>query len=305
MKIAILGAGGVGSYYGGTLARAGHEVTLLARGSHLDAVRSRGLEVRTPEGTFTVAVSATDDAGEIAAPELAVVAVKNYSLPEIVPATRLLAEKGAVILPLLNGVEAADRLIEQGVPGDQVLGGLTEISAARIGPGVVERRSPFQRVVAGERAGKTSERAERIVAAFREAGAEARVSDDITADLWRKFAFITTMSAACGLARSPIGPVRKAPLGLLLIERALHEVAAVARARGVALSEEVEAKILGIIGSMPDPMKPSFLLDVESGGPTELDDLSGTVSRLGQEAGIETPVHDTATAALGVVRPAQ
>jgi 2-dehydropantoate 2-reductase len=302
MRIAILGAGGVGGHFGGTLARAGHPVALLARGAHLKALRERGLEVRTPEGTFTAKVEATDDPETLTGIELAVVAVKSYSLPDIVPAARLLAESGAVILPLLNGVEAADRLVERGVPGERVLGGLTEISAARIGPGVVERRSTFQRVVVGERSGGTSERAERIASVFREAGAEARASEDITADLWRKFAFITTMAAACGLARAPIGPVRRAPLGSLLIERALREVVAVARARGVALPEDVEAKILGFINSMPDPMKPSFLLDVEAGGPTELEDLSGTVSRLGREAGVETPVHDTVTAALGVMR---
>ncbi|MBW8878610.1 MAG: ketopantoate reductase family protein [Acidobacteria bacterium] len=302
MRIAILGAGGVGGYYGGALARAGHAVALLARGAHLEALRGRGLEVRTPEGTFTAAVAATDEPRELGQVELAVVAVKSYSLPEIVPAARLLAERGAVILPLLNGVEAADRLVAQGVPGDRVLGGLTEISAARLGPGVVERRSAFQRVVVGERAGGVSERAERIAAAFREAGADARASADITADLWRKLAFIATMSAACGLARSPIGPIRKAPLGHLLIERALHEVVAVARSRGVALPEDVEPKILGFIDTLPDSMRPSFLLDLESGGPTEIDDLSGAVSRLGREAGVETPVHDVATAALGVVR---
>jgi 2-dehydropantoate 2-reductase len=306
MNIAILGAGGVGGYFGGILARAGNSVTLLARGAHLAALRERGLEVRTPEGTFIAAVAATGepqaigDAGDI---ELAVVAVKSYSLQEMVPAARLLAERGAVILPLLNGVEAADRLIEQGVPGDQVLGGLAEISAARLGPGVVERRSTFHRVVAGERAGGLSERTERIAAAFRAAGAEARASADITVDLWRKLAFITTMSAACGLARAPIGPVRRAPLGQLLIERALHEVVAVARARGVALPEDVESKILVFIDSAPDGMRPSFLLDLESGGPTEIDDLSGAVSRFGRQAGVETPVHDVATAALSVARP--
>jgi 2-dehydropantoate 2-reductase len=306
MNIAILGAGGVGGYFGGILARAGNSVTLLARGAHLGAIRERGLEVRTPEETFMAAVTATDDPqeiGDVGDIELAVVAVKSYSLPEIVPAARLLAERGAVILPLLNGVEAAGRLIEQGVPGDRVLGGLAEISAARLGPGVVERRSAFYRIVAGERAGGLSARAERIAAAFREAGAEARASADITADLWRKLAFITTMSAACGLARSPIGPVRRAPLGNLLIERALREVVAVARARGVALPEDVEEKILGFINSLPDPMRPSFLLDLEAGGPTEIDDLSGAVSRLGRLAGVETPVHDVATAALSVARP--
>lgn len=299
MKIAILGAGGVGGYYGGILARAGHHVAMLARGAHLDALRERGLEVRTPEGTFTATVEAAGDAEEIGGADYAVVAVKNYSLPEIAPAVRLLAEKGAVIVPLLNGVDVAERLIEWGVPEDRVLGGLTEISAARIGPGVVERRSPFQRVVVGERAGGTSERAERIVGAFREAGAEARVSEDITADLWRKFIFIAAMSAACGLTRSPVGPIRSKPLGQLLIERAVREVAAVARGRGVAITGEDEARILGFIATLPDAIKPSFLLDLESGGPTEIDDLSGAVSRLGRLAGVETPVHDVATVVLG------
>jgi 2-dehydropantoate 2-reductase len=299
MKIAILGAGGVGGYYGGALSRAGHEVAMLARGAHLDALRERGLEVRTPDGTFTAAVEAAGAPEEIGAVDYAVVAVKNYSLPEIAPAVRLLAEKGAVIVPLLNGVDVAERLIERGVPEGRVLGGLTEISAARVGPGVVERRSAFQRVVVGELEGGTSERVERIVAAFREAGAEARASEDITADLWRKFIFIAAMSAACGLTRSPVGPIRSRPLGQLLIERAVHEVAAVARGRGVAITEEDTARILAFIASLPDAIKPSFLLDVEAGGPTEIDDLSGAVSRFGRLAGVETPVHDVATVVLG------
>ena len=299
MKIAILGAGGVGGYYGGTLARAGHEIAMLARGAHLDALRGRGLEVRTPEGTFTATVQAAGAPEEIGAADYAVLAVKNYSLPEIAPAVRLLAERGAVIVPLLNGVDVAERLIERGVPAERVLGGLTEISAARTAPGVVERRSAFQRVVVGERDGGISGRVERIVAAFREAGAEARVSQDITADLWRKLTFIAAMSAACGLTRSPVGPIRSRPLGQLLIERAVHEVAAVARARGVALTEEDTARILAFIASLPDGIKPSFLLDVEAGGPTEIDDLSGAVSRFGRLAGVETPVHDVATVVLG------
>src|SRR5436305_3000838 len=174
MKIAVLGAGGVGGYFGGALARAGNEVGLLARGEHLAALRERGLSVRTPEGSFTVKVQAAGEPAELAGVELAIVAVKNYSLPEIVPAARLLAEAGAVILPLLNGVEAAERLIEGGVPDAQVMGGLTQISAVRVGPGAVERRSDFQRVIVGERAGGTSRRAERSAAAFRAAGRGAR-----------------------------------------------------------------------------------------------------------------------------------
>ncbi|HYG65853.1 MAG TPA: ketopantoate reductase family protein [Thermoanaerobaculia bacterium] len=298
MRIAVLGAGGVGGYFGGALARAGHPVALLARGAHLEALRQRGLEVRTPEETYTVAVEAVDDPEGLGPAGLVLVAVKSYSLPEVAPAARLLAERGAVVVPLLNGVEAADRLVESGVPAGQILGGLTEISAVRTGPGVVERRSPFQRVVVGERAGGASERAERIAAAFREAGAEGRVSTDITLDLWRKFAFISAMSAACGLARAPVGTIRSAPLGHLLIERALREVVAVGQARGVALTGEDEARILDFVDTMPGGLKPSFLLDLEAGGPTEIDDLSGAVSRLGRLAGVETPLHDAATAAL-------
>jgi 2-dehydropantoate 2-reductase len=303
MRIAILGAGGVGGYYGGTLARAGHEVALLARGAHLDALRARGLEVRTPEERFTVAVQASDDPKTFGECDVAIVAVKTYSLVEIAPAARLLAEGGATIFPFLNGVEAADRLVESGVPANQVLGGLTQVSVLKVGAGVVERKSSFQKVAVGERAGKPSERVRRIVEAFQQAGVEARVSEDILADLWRKFAFIASMAAACGLARGPIGVVRDAPFGRLLLERAVREVLAVARARGVPLADDEDAKILAFIDSLGSGMKPSFLLDLEAGGPTELDDLSGAVARLGREAGVETPVHDTAAAALGVVRP--
>jgi len=303
MRIAILGAGGVGGYYAGILARSGHAVALLARGPNLDALLSRGLEVRTPEESFTVAVQATDDPKTFGVCDVAIVAVKTYSLAEIAPAARILAEGGAAILPFLNGVEAADRLVESGVPAKQVLGGLTQVSVLKVGPGVVERKSSFQKVVVGERVGTPSERVRQIVEAFQGAGAEARVSEDISADLWRKFAFIASMAAACGLARAPIGPVRDAPYGKVLLARAVREVLAVARARGLRLAEDEESKILAFIDSLGGGMKPSFLLDLEAGGPTELDDLSGAVARLGREAGVETPVHDTAAAALGVVRP--
>ncbi|HSN87838.1 MAG TPA: 2-dehydropantoate 2-reductase, partial [Thermoanaerobaculia bacterium] len=245
------------------------------------------------------AVEATDDPAKLGPLDLAIVAVKGYSLPEIAPAVRLAAESGALILPLLNGVEAADRLVASGVPDGQVLGGLTEISAARIAPGVVQRFSSFRRVVVGERVGGISERTERIAATFREAGSDARASADITADLWRKFAFISSLAAACGLARSTVGSIRDRPLGHLLIERAVREVLTVGRALGVKLADGDEAKVLGFVDSLAPALKPSFLLDLEAGGRTEIDDLSGAVSRLGRKAGVETPVHDVATAVLG------
>ncbi len=298
MRIAVLGTGAVGGYFGAGLARAGHGVVLLARGANLEALRARGAEVRTPEGAFTTTVDATGAPGEIGPVDVAIVAVKTYSLPEILPAARLLAGEGATILPLLNGVEAADRLVLGGVPRESVLGGLASLSVARVAPGVFERRSPFQKVAVGELTGGFSDRAKRIGAAFREAGAEVTVSGDIVADLWRKLAFIASMAAACGLARSPVGPVRRAPYGPLLFERAVREVFAVARAHGVAVRDDDAEQTLAFIDSLGDGLKPSFLLDLEAGGRTELDDLCGAVARLGREAGVPTPVHDTATAAL-------
>ncbi len=300
MKIAILGAGGVGGYYGGLLGRAGHEVTLLARGAHLDALRERGLEIRTPKETFVVPIRAVETAEEIGPVDVAVISVKTYSLDEIAPAADVLARQGADILPVLNGVDAPDRLIAKGLPPERVLAGLVEISAARVAPGVIELRSPFYRMVCGEReGGRVSERTERIAAAFREAGIEARASAEIQVDVWRKFAFIAAMAAACGLARSPIGAIRDKPMGHVLIERLIREVLAVGRALGIALPDDTDVKILSFVDGLAAPMKPSLLLDLEAGGRTEIDDLSGAVSRLGRKAGVETPSHDVATAVLG------
>ena len=305
MKVVVVGAGGIGGYFGGSIARAGHEVRLFARGEHRDAIRARGLEVREPEGTWTVKVQATDEPEELLPADFAIVAVKSYSLVEVGPVVRRLAEAGAVAVPLLNGVEAFESLVEMGVPADRMLGGLTVISSEKTAPGVITRKSDFRRVVVGERGGGASERAERVAAVFREAGAETRVSADITVDLWRKFLFLTTLAAACGLARAPVGAVRDAPLGPELLERAGREIAAVARARGIALPAGEEDKVLQTMAALPAGTKPSFLLDLERGGRNELDILSGAVSRYGRSCGVPTPIHDAVVTAVsaGARRP--
>jgi 2-dehydropantoate 2-reductase len=291
MKFAILGAGGVGGYYGGLLAKNGHQVCVLARTSNLAALRERGLEVRTPEGSFNVPVEASDKVKDFSGVDCALVAVKNYSLAEIAPAAAFLATQGALIVPLLNGVEVVDQLVANGVPQAQLVGGLTAISVVRTTPGVFERRSPFQRVVLGELGQSQPKRKQRIDAiaqALRKAGVDATVSADITADLWRKFAFIASMAAACGLSRTAIGPLRATKLGHLLIERAVREVINVARARKVALADDEAERTIKTIDGLPDAMKPSLLIDLEARRPTDIDDLSGAVSRLGRACAVET-----------------
>jgi 2-dehydropantoate 2-reductase len=308
MRVAILGAGGVGGYYGGVLARSGHEVHVLARGTNLAALRQKGLEIRTPEESFVVQVKAGDDVKPFGPVDWAIVAVKTYSLAEVGPAARYLAERGAVIVPLLNGVDIADRLVELGVPKHNVIGGLTTISAVRTGAGIFERRGKIQQVVLGEfpdaRLAQTKDqgqggRVERIAEAFRQAGAETRVSSDIRTDLWRKFAFIAPMAAACGLSRTPIGPVRATSLGRLLLERGISEVISVGRAQGIPLGDDELDRIMKFSEALPETNKPSLLVDLEAGRPTEIEDLSGAVSRMARMVGVETPIHDTAVAAIG------
>lgn len=300
MRIAILGAGGVGGYDGAVLSRAGNEVQLLARGQHLEAIRRDGLQVtEADKSTWVARVTATDEPTALRGAELVVVSVKSYDLDAIGPVAADLARHGATVVPLLNGVEAADRLEHLGVPKQALLGGLTAISAERTGPGQVIRRSPFNRVVVGELAGGLSARATEIAGLFTAAGAEARASAEMTLELWRKFVFITTMASCCGLARTSIGPIRSAPLGNQMLERASAESIGVGRALGIPFAPDEVSRVLTQIASLVEGMKPSFLLDLEKGGRTELDVLSGAVSRLGRQVGVPTPVHDAAVAAFG------
>ncbi|MFL5527665.1 MAG: ketopantoate reductase family protein, partial [Gemmatimonadaceae bacterium] len=295
----VLGAGAIGAYYGGQLARAGHDVTLYARADNLAAIRERGLEIRTPDGSSVVQLAATDRVQELGNADFAILGVKSYSLDSIATVVQSVARNGAAILPFLNGVETTERLIALGVPRGSILGGVTRISVARVQPGVVERRGAFQSVIVGELDNRITERVKSIVTAFRDAGVDANTSNQIELDLWQKFVFIAAIAASCGLARTPIGPLRDRPLGRRLLQRAVQEVVDVARARGIPLAADETARVIGAIDALPPGTKPSFLLDIEAGGLTELDTLSGAVSRYAAAAGIQTPIHDTVAAVLG------
>lgn len=298
MRIAVIGAGGIGGYFGARIARLGHEVVLFARGPHRDAIRARGLEVRDRGGTWLARLEATDDPAALGTPDFALLAVKSYSLTEVVPVCRRVTEAGATLIPLLNGVDTFGALVEAGVAPERILPGLTAISVEKIGPGVVARWSDFWIVAVGERDGRLTERARAAETLLREAGAEARASADIETDLWRKFLFLATLAAACGLSRAPVGAVLEAPLGARLVERAAGEIAAVGRAKGVAFGPDEERRALTRIRDLAPGLKPSFLVDIEGGGPTELDVLSGAVSRYGASLGVPTPIHDAVVAAV-------
>jgi 2-dehydropantoate 2-reductase len=295
MNIGVVGAGGIGSYYAGLLSRTGQSVRLIARGEHLAAICARGLEVRTPTETFVTTFEATDDVARLAGCDFVIVAVKGYSLREIGPALVAAAASGATIVPLLNGIDIAERLEALGVRRDSIIGGLASASLVRSAPGVVERRSPFDRVVVGELDRVSRPRSGRLVDALTSAGVAARVSDNIGLDLWRKFGFIVPMTVVCGLSRQPVGPVLASPRAKALVADALHELVLVSRVAGTGLDDDEEARVLGELFALSSAMRPSFLLDLERGGPNELDLLAGTVARLGHEHRVPTPIHDLAT----------
>lgn len=275
---------------------------MLARGTNLDAIRANGITVKTPEDTFVAKVQVSDDANELCADfgegDFAMVATKSYSLPEIAPAVKAFAARGTTIVPLQNGVEAADTLIALGVPRDRLLGGVTYISAVHVGPGIAERLNANQRVIVGELNGGISERATDIAKAFVNVGVQGEATEDITLAIWQKFVFLASIAAGCGLTRLNIGAVRDSQLGRQLLERAVKEAIAVGRARGVVLTSDEEVQVMKRVDALPADVEPSLLLDLRNGSRTEVDVLSGAIARFGDEFGIDTPVHDVAAASL-------
>jgi 2-dehydropantoate 2-reductase len=298
LKIGVVGAGGIGSYYAALASHGGHSVRLLARGAHLEAIRAGGLELQRPGETFVARVDATDDGTALRDSEFVIVSVKSYSLAEVAPTLVQAAAAGATIIPLLNGVDVAEQLEALGVPRQSIVGGLIAASIFRTDPGKVERRSPFDRMVIGELDRSMSERTKRFADAFNAVGVDARVSENIGLDLWRKFSFIVPMNVASGLTRGPVGEMLSTERGRALLSGVVAEIAAVSRVAGTPLDAAEEEKIRRDVLALPYPTTPSFLADLVRGGPTELDMLVGAVSRLGREHGVPTPIHDFAFTAF-------
>ncbi|MGH8243963.1 MAG: ketopantoate reductase family protein [Steroidobacteraceae bacterium] len=295
INFGIVGAGGIGSYYAGVLSHAGNSVTLLTRGDHLCAIRQHGLEVQTPEATFIAQPLAMDDSTALNGVDYLLVAVKSFSLAAVSPLLKAAAASGTTIVPLLNGVDVANRLEAQGVPRASLLVGLVATSVARVAPGRVERTLP-ERVIFGELDRVLRGRTMNLVDAFIRAGVAAEATTDIDLALWRKFAFIVPVNVVCGLMRGPIGLALASDSGRDLLRRALAEIAALSHACGTSLSPEDIVRIEAEFFGLPPMVRPSFLADLERGGPTELDLLTGCVSRLGKEHNVSTPIHDLATA---------
>jgi 2-dehydropantoate 2-reductase len=299
MRIAVVGTGGVGAYFGGRLAQAGESVAFLARGAHLEAMRRDGLRVDSIAGNFVVRpVEASADPGEVGPVDVVLVCVKAWQVSETARTLGPLLGPRTFVVPLENGVEAASELAEV-VGADRVLGGLCKIVSAIVGPGHVRHSGVAPRVEFGERDGRPSERVDALRQAFARAqGLSVVVPEDVEAATWEKFLFIAPFSGVGAVTRQPAGVVRSIAETRDLIERAMYEVAALARAKGVNLPDEAVARNMRYVDSLPADSTASMQRDIMDGRPSELEQQTGAIVRLGREAGVPVPVNAFLHAAL-------
>lgn len=298
MKIAVMGTGGVGGYYGGMLANSGADVTLIARGKHLEAIREKGLAVKSVFGDFTVrSVKVTNDPGSIGTVDLVIFATKTYHVEEASKAILPLIGPSTVVVPFLNGVDAAER-IGAIIGPERLIGGVTYLSAAIEAPGLIGQYSQFRRIVIGEFDGRITQRLEAAGEALKGTGAAVGLVADIARVLWTKFVFISAISALGALTRETMGGYRSVPETRTVLIEALEEVVAVAGAKGVSLEQDIIEKTMQFIDAATYDMKPSMQRDIEAGRTSELESMVGIVVQLGEKLGVPTPVMRIAYAAL-------
>jgi len=291
MKIAVVGAGGVGGYFGGLLAQAGHEVCFVARGGHLAAIQSRGLQVKSVHGDFTVQPAvATDDPGSVGAVDYVIIGVKHYALIAAAPGVAKIFGPETTVVPLLNGVDAHETLGKH-VPQQALVGGLCNIVSMIESPGVIRQESPFRQVVLGELDHQHSDRVERLIQAWRDCGVEATHADDIHVAMWNKLIFIGSFGGVGSLSRANAGEIQASPESRQLIVEAAMEVEAVARAEGVRLPANATDQAISFFDNLGSTATSSMQRDVAAGSMFELEAFSGTIVRRGQKRGVATPVH--------------
>jgi 2-dehydropantoate 2-reductase len=301
MRIAILGSGAVGGYYGAKLACAGHDVTFIARGAHLAAIRERGLEVRSPMlGDFTVRASAEEDTHRVGPVDLVLVAVKAYDNSTALPLLAPMVGPSTTVLTVQNGVDSAAEVAA--ITGEgPVLGGTTYIATALSAPGVIDQTGTHRRVVFGEVFGalpRESERATAIAEAMLEADIQAEVAGDGRVPIWEKFIFLVSLAGFTGAARLPIGPLWA---DAFIRERFLdgcREIEALARAEGIQVAPDRIEQIKYYVGTIPPAMRSSLLIDLSQGKKIELEALLGSVVRRSAKAGIPAPIISTLYAVL-------
>jgi 2-dehydropantoate 2-reductase len=298
MKVTVMGSGGVGGYFGARLAAAGNDVTFVARGTHLTAMRKNGLRLDSDIGELHLnPVNVVPDAREIASADVILFAVKLGDTEGAAESLKSLVSKGAVVYTFQNGVESTER-IGRLVGNNAVVPGVARIAAHIIEPGVIRQAGNFARIDFAEADSNPSARTATFHKVCKDAGIDANLSADIRRDLWVKFAMLAPHAAMTALTRGPIGPVRSNPKARALLQSLVEETVAVGAARKAGMEPDDTAKIMQGFDAMPKGFLASMAHDILAGKPIEVEHLSGVVVRLGRESGVPTPSHTFITQAL-------
>lgn len=299
MRVAIMGSGGVGGFYGARLAAGGVDVTFVARGAHLEAIRAGGLTIIDDAGETVInPVQALEDTSAADPVDVILFCVKLPDSEAALRACKPLMNENTFLVTLQNGVESLG-IIESALGPGRAMGGAVYIVASIREPGVIARSGPSERMEFAEPDGSHSRRALAFEALCRGAGIDIHLQDDLDELLWRKFVLLSASSAITSLTRQPMGYAQRDPVAGEIVRAAIAETTAVARARGVELAEDIEDtafKTLNFV--LGAEAKSSQLYDLERGRPLELEWLSGAIHRMGKQAGVPTPVHSTTYAAL-------
>jgi len=290
MKIVMMGSGGVGGFFGGHLARIGCDVSFVARGKHLEAMRAHGLtlENRTLGDVHIPKVKVTDDPASLGVADIVILSVKLWDTEDAARAIRPLVGPHTGVLSLQNGVVKDDILRRVFDPG-QVMGGVCYVATHIARPGVIEQTGAMQRIIVGEYDKRVSDRVRALHEALQKTGVTAELSDDVRRAIWEKYVFLVGLSATTTTMRSAIGPIRENPQTRAFLHDLMREVVAVGRAEGVNLPPDAAERALATIRSMPDHHMASMGNDLLRGNRLELPWLAGKVVQLGRRHGIPTP----------------
>src|SRR5579859_5200792 len=300
MRVAVMGSGGLGGYFGALLARGGTEVSFIARGAHLDTMRRAGLRVEGgPEPFHLEHVRATDDPGEIGSVDLVMVCVKLWDTDAALRHLRPLVGPDTALVSFQNGV-LKDSMLRAAYDESQLIGGVAYVATTVSEPGVIVRTGPLQRLIVGEFDGRRSARVEAFHAAALGGGIDAEVSDDIRRSIWEKFVFLVGLSATTTTMRVPIGPIRENPQSRALLLDLIREVVAVGRAHGVPLPKDYAEQRLEFADTVSPDMTSSMHHDLERGNRLEVRWLSGGVVELGKQVGVDTPLNRAVADILSV-----
>lgn len=301
MKIAMMGSGGVGGFFGGRLAHAGFDVSFIARGRHLEAMRRDGLTIQSEaQGDIRIPrVRATDNPASLGPVDLVILSVKLWDTEDAARAIAPIVGPATGVLSLQNGV-IKDDILRTAFGAERVMGGVGYVATHISKPGVIHQTGTMQRIVLGEYDGRKSARAAFLHEALLEAGVKAELSDDIRRAIWEKYVFLVGLSGTTTVTRMSLGPIRENPRSRAFLLDMMREVVAVGRALGVALPEDFADNRLAFADTLPGDMTSSMHHDLDRGNRLEVDWLSGGVVDMGAKAGVPTPANRAVQALLAV-----